>query len=90
MIIFIKKIVYLTRLTLLTVSHVSFRKLTCTGVKSTDIKKPLSKLSGFLRTSFIMTNYAGAPTKASRIPAATAEPKTPATLGPIACINKKL
>ena len=29
-------------------------------------------------------------TNARRIPAATAEPSTPATLGPIACINKKL
>ena len=30
------------------------------------------------------------PTSAKRIPAATALPSTPATLGPIACISKKL
>ena len=30
------------------------------------------------------------PTMASSIPAATALPSTPATFGPIACINKKL
>lgn len=30
------------------------------------------------------------PKKLSRIPAATAEPITPATLGPIACIRRKL
>ena len=30
------------------------------------------------------------PRKESRIPAATAEPITPATLGPMACISKKL
>ena len=29
------------------------------------------------------------PKKLSNIPAATAEPITPATLGPIACINRK-
>lgn len=30
------------------------------------------------------------PKKDSNIPAATAEPITPATLGPMACINRKL
>ena len=29
------------------------------------------------------------PTSASKIPAATADPRTPATFGPIACISKK-
>lgn len=36
----------------------------------------------------IILNYSGR--KAKRIPAATAEPITPATLGPIACIKRKL
>ena len=37
---------------------------------------------------YIGIDYKGK--NASKIPAATAEPITPATFGPIACINKKL
>ena len=40
------------------------------------------------RCATITRNYKGR--KAKRIPAATAEPITPATLGPIACIKRKL
>ena len=37
--------------------------------------------------SFILFSY---PKNANNTPAATVEPITPATFGPIACINKKL
>ena len=40
------------------------------------------------KVCLIILNYIGR--KAKRIPAATAEPITPATLGPIACIKRKL
>lgn len=41
------------------------------------------------QASISIFNYL-APNMASIVPAATAVPITPATLGPIACINKKL
>ena len=49
------------------------------------IKKNRAFRPGFHR-NMLVSNYAR---NARRIPAATALPITPATLGPIACINRK-
>ena len=48
-------------------------------------KKGVPRLEEHLFISFSKWDYIKNP---SKIPAATAEPITPATLGPIACINK--
>jgi hypothetical protein len=63
------------------------RSATAKERRKTFIKK--AALNFEIQRGFflILTNYL---IKLNKTPAATAEPITPATLGPIACISKKL